>query len=304
MVNESLKIQTINYQNLKSNISETQNSEIELLDNACKNLGFFNLVNHGLEDQITQLFDFAETFFALPQKEKEKVPRENRYGYVPNTSEALNLRRKTGKAEFIDLGLSDEIQSLLLENSMQQIHEYQNHGLMIASEVLKALGIKLGVSKSFFKQKMNNPQCRLRFLHYLPLSHNSEEYPLGAHTDYGLITLLATDGVAGLEIQKKDGEWLPVNTPKGSLIVNLGDMLARWTNDRYCSTPHRARIPKRSSRYSIPFFINPDPNVVIEVIDSCVSDRNLNRYKPITAGAYLASRIDSDSEPYIEEDLT
>ncbi len=300
MVNESLKIQAINYQNLRSSTVEIQNSEIDLLDNACENLGFFNLVNHGLEDQITQLFDFAEAFFGLPQQEKETVPRENRYGYVPNANEALDMRRKTGKAEFIDLGLNDEIQSLLIEKSLQQIREYQNQGLIVASEVLKALGTKLGVSKSFFEEKMNNPQCRLRFLHYLPLNSDSEEYPLGAHTDYGLITLLATDGVAGLEIQKKDGEWLPVNTPKGSLIVNLGDMLARWTNDRYRSTPHRARIPERNSRYSIPFFINPDPNEVIEIIDSCVSDGNLNRYKPITAGAYLTSRIDSENEPYIE----
>ncbi len=304
MVNESLKIQAINYQNLKSTISKTQNSEIELLDNACKDLGFFNLVDHGLEDQISKLFHFAEAFFGLPQKEKEKIPRENRYGYVPNGNEALNMRRKTGKAEFIDLGLRDEVQSFLLEKSIQQIQEYQQQGLIVASEVLKAIGTKLGVSKLFFEQKMNNPQCRLRFLHYLPLNPDSEEYPLGAHTDYGLITLLATDGVDGLEIQKKDGEWLPIKSPKGSLIVNLGDMLARWTNDRYCSTPHRARTPKQGSRYSIPFFINPDPTEVIEVIDSCVNDKNLNRYKPITAGAYLASRIDSNNEPYIEKDLT
>ena len=74
MVNESLEIQTINYQNLKSNTIEIQNSEIELLDNACRNLGFFNLVNHGLEDQITQLFDFAETFFSLHKKRKKKFP--------------------------------------------------------------------------------------------------------------------------------------------------------------------------------------------------------------------------------------
>ena len=304
MVNESLTIQAINYQNLRSNISKTQNSEIELLDNACKDLGFFNLVNHGLEDQITQLFNLAEAFFGLPQEEKEKIPRENRYGYVPNTSEALNMRRKTGKAEFIDLGLSDEVKSSFLEKSIQQIQEYQQHGLIVALEVLNAIGTKLGVATSFFEQKMDNPQCRLRFLHYLPFSPDSEEYSLGAHTDYGLITLLATDGVAGLEIQKKDGEWLPINSPKGSLIVNLGDMLARWTNDMYCSTPHRARTPKQGSRYSIPFFINPDPTVVIEVIESCVNDENLNRYKPLTAGAYLASRIDSDNEPYIKKDLT
>ncbi|MEG3587245.1 MAG: 2OG-Fe(II) oxygenase family protein, partial [Actinomycetota bacterium] len=281
MVNESLKIQAINYQNLKSTTSGIQNSEIELLDNACKELGFFHLVNHGLEDHINQLFTLAQTFFDQPQNEKEKVPRENRYGYVPNAREALNMRRKTGNAEFVDLGLSDEIQSLFFEKSKQQIQEYQQQGLIVASELLKVLGAKLGVNKLFFEEKMNNPQCRLRFLHYSPLNHGNAEYPLGAHTDYGLITLLATDGVPGLEIQKKDGEWLPVDTPKGSLIVNLGDMLARWTNDRYCSTPHRARLPKQDSRYSIPFFINPDPTVVIEVIDSCVSDGNLNRYEPI-----------------------
>ncbi|HJM97294.1 MAG TPA: 2OG-Fe(II) oxygenase family protein [Acidimicrobiales bacterium] len=299
MSNESLKIHTVNYSNVKSRKAKVRKVEIDLMHKACVQSGFFLLVNHGLEKQIGELFDYARRFFSLPQEEKERMPRHDRYGYVPNVETAINAERQTGKAEFFDLGLGDEIEVAELGDWKESIRCYQMDGIAVASELLKALGARLGVSNFFFAEKLRNPQCRLRFLHYTK-NGPRKEHPLSPHTDYGLITLLATDGVPGLEILGKDNSWFPVVAPESSLVVNLGDMLARWTNDRYCSTPHRARTPDVKSRYSIPFFINPDPESVIEPIESCVTRENPTRYKPITAGVYLAARIDGDDEPYIE----
>jgi isopenicillin N synthase-like dioxygenase len=120
----------------------------------------------------------------------------------------------------------------------------------------------------------------------------SEPLPTGAHTDYGAITLLATDGVPGLETRTGNEDWIAVIAPEGSLVVNLGDMLARWTNGRYASTPHRAVGGNRAERYSIPLFVNPDPDTIVECIPSCVTAQRPCRYEPITATEFLSGRID------------
>ena len=195
-----------------------------------------------------------------------------------------------------------------------------------AAAVLEALAAALDVP-GFFSARMTEPQCRLRFLRYphganpaavrptdapqKPTDAPQGEGPQGtgpvggpapvlssAHTDYGAITLLATDGEPGLEVLL-DGVWRPVVAPARSLIVQLGDMLARWTNDRYRSTPHRVVGTARRDRYSIPFFVNPDPATVVAGIPSCVTEDRPCRYEPVTAGEFLMSRIDSDTEPYI-----
>jgi isopenicillin N synthase-like dioxygenase len=103
--------------------------------------------------------------------------------------------------------------------------------------------------------------------------------------------LLATDGVAGLEVRPLGGEWTMVEAPARSLVVNLGDMLARWTNDRYVSTPHRVSAPPASDRYSVPFFVNPDPATPVSCLPACVSAERPCRYEPVTASEFLAQRI-------------
>jgi isopenicillin N synthase-like dioxygenase len=135
---------------------------------------------------------------------------------------------------------------------------------------------------------MLSPQCFLRMLRYPA----EPEASAGAHTDYGAITLLATDGVRGLQVRPVDGDWIPVDAPAGSLIVNLGDMLARWTNGRYRSTPHRVVVKADVDRYSIPFFVNPDRETRVSCIPSCVSESTPCAYAPITAGEFLQGRID------------
>jgi isopenicillin N synthase-like dioxygenase len=96
------------------------------------------------------------------------------------------------------------------------------------------------------------------------------------------------------------GDWTPVDAPAGSLVVNLGDMIARWTDHTYVSTPHRVVGTPDTHRYSIPFFVNPDPATVIETIDDCIHPGSARRYQPVTAGDFLAARIDGIDEPYVD----
>ena len=139
---------------------------------------------------------------------------------------------------------------------------------------------------------MRQPQCFLRMLRY-PAGAAVGDAVTGQHTDYGAITLLATDGVPGLEVRPRGaGDWVALDAPPGSFIVNLGDMLARWTNDHYVSTPHRVVAVGAGERISIPFFVNPDPETEVACVPSCVSQDEPCRYPPITAGDFLRGRID------------
>lgn len=255
--------------------------------------GFFVAVGHGLDREMSDLFDHARSFFARPQADKELVPRVGRYGYVPHRRHAIDADRLLGDTEYIDLGLTDEVPLATIEAEI--IRAYQQSALAVGLAIVSALAQTLELPADTFDAAMIDPQCRLRFLHYLPTAMTSDgERPelTAPHTDYGLITLLATDGVPGLEVKSVDGGWAPVAAPAGALIVNLGDMLARWTNDRFQSTQHRVIGGPDRDRVSIPFFVNPNPATLVECLPSCVTESNPCRYEPVTAGEFLAARID------------
>jgi isopenicillin N synthase-like dioxygenase len=276
---------------------------IEAIHAACLDTGFFVVVGHGLGSDIDEVFEAARSFFLLTEAQKEAVPRIDRYGFIPHTDHAMDTDRASGATEFLDMGLGDEVALPAIAGFEAAVRAYQRAALVTAHSILRALAIALRAEPGFFARHMANPQCRLRFLHYLetPLTADgSLPVPNTPHTDYGVITLLATDGVPGLEVKAMDATWAPVVAPAGSLVVNLGDMLARWTNDVYRSTPHRVVGSPDHERFSIPFFVNPDPATIVDCIPSCVTGDRPCRYEPVTAGDFLASRIDGTDEPYVD----
>ncbi len=294
-----------------NNSSERRAATVASIEAACTTDGLFLAVGHGIEQQLEAAFEASRGFFALPPEIKDRVPRTNRYGYVPDRVQARKPEDAVGKdasslaSEYLDMGLADEfdlatVEILGCDGFTAAVRNYQDAVLGVAHQVLEALTVTLGVPE-FFASRMSAPQCRLRFLHYRPCEISSDgEVPVFSkpHTDYGAITVLAVDGRPGLEVLH-NGVWKPVAAPAGSLIVQLGDMLARWTNDRYRSTPHRVVGVSGTDRFSIPFFVNPDPQTVISVISSCVTADQPARYEPVTAGEFLAARIDSPAEPYV-----
>ncbi len=273
------------------------------IHDACLDTGFFIVTGHGLDAELDSLFQVTRAFFALPPESRERTPRNGRYGYIPHRSMAIDQSRASDKTEYLDIGLGDEVELPVVDGFEAAVRTYQAAAIAVAAGLLRTLAIGLDADPDYFANRMTDPQCRLRLLHYPPVTPGADgslPVPNTPHTDYGLITLLATDGVPGLEVKPIGLDWTPVAAPSDSLVLNLGDMVARWTNDRYRSTPHRVVGPAHGDRVSIPFFINPDPLTSIECFDSCLEKGQPARYAPITAADFLASRIDGAVEPYID----
>ena len=258
---------------------------------ACLDTGFFVVVGHGCAEHIAATFDAAHRFFDLPQATKETLAMVDRRGYVPLERDRLDPGLHASPMEYYDLALDGENPWPPIEGFAAVLQAHQDAALGVAAAVLRALAVSLELDPGFFADRMRTPQCFLRLMHYVPEPDGRTPVLTHPHTDYGAITLLATDGVRGLEVEHPRLGWLPVEAPAGSFIVNLGDMLARWTNLRYASTPHRVLAPIRTDRYSIPFFVNPDPDTVVECLPSCVSVDRPPRFEPVTAGEFLAKRI-------------
>jgi isopenicillin N synthase-like dioxygenase len=135
----------------------------------------------------------------------------------------------------------------------------------------------------------------LRLLHYPPQPPTADEGQIGAseHTDYGNITLLMTDGVGGLEVRRRDGVWIAAPSIPGAFVCNIGDCLMRWSNDVYVSTPHRVANRGGRERYSIAYFLDPNPDAEIAALPTCVSPEHPARYPAIAAADYLRQRLDA-----------
>jgi isopenicillin N synthase-like dioxygenase len=159
---------------------------------------------------------------------------------------------------------------------------------------MRVMAAGLNLPGEFFTGRHQGQNVTLRFLHYpagLPAT-STTQLGAGAHTDYGSITLLYQDDVGGLEVRGADGQWHPAPAVPGALLVNTGDLMQRWTNDRFRSTVHRVRpIKGLVDRYSIAFFVDPDTDVRVECIESCNSEQRPPRYPTVTAGEHIQSKI-------------
>jgi isopenicillin N synthase-like dioxygenase len=253
------------------------------LDDACVRTGFFVAVGHGMSSAIPEILETARALFGLPRPDKAAQAMADRCGYLDD-----------GAKEMFDVAFDPSGSAPNrwppVPLFRRTVEAYQAGALEVARVLLAALGIALGVGPTFFAEHMHRPQCYLRLLRYPPRPRG--DVTTGAHSDYGALTLLATDGAAGLQVRPRGRPWIDLAAPAGAFVVNLGDLLARWTNDRYVSTPHRVVAGSAVDRYAVPFFVNPDPATVVTCLPSCTSDVDPARYTPVTAGEFLQGRID------------
>ena len=170
---------------------------------------------------------------------------------------------------------------------------YYNACAALGARLHRGFARDLGLQPDFFTDKFDRPMATLRLLHYPASKAVVASTGAGEHTDYGNLTLLATDDVGGLEVRTRDGHWIEAPVVPGAFIVNIGDCLMRWTNDVYVSTPHRVINRSARERYSIAFFYDPDPDAMVETIPSCVGKGEVTRYAPILAADYLKVRLDA-----------
>ncbi|MEM9606181.1 MAG: 2-oxoglutarate and iron-dependent oxygenase domain-containing protein [Actinomycetota bacterium] len=290
---------------------EAPSSELSAgVDRACTEIGFFGVTGHGISaEQRGAVLDAARTFFSLPEAAKAAVAIEkspNNRGWGSMGAEHLQPDIPTDLKETFDIAIErsadDPRNSPLdgpnlwpeLEGFRETLEDFQDVTLQVAHAVLRVMGAALDLDADFFESRLRRPLVETRLLHYPGVEELPSDGQLGAgaHSDYGCVTLLYSDGTPGLQLQNADGEWIDAVVPADALVVNLGDLMQRWTNDRYRSTVHRVLPPVGTDRYSVPVFVTGDWDAVVETLPSCITDDAPKQYETVLAGEYLQRRFD------------
>ncbi len=285
----------------------TRDGFVAELGAACRDTGFFLLTGHGISQGLRdQVFSAAATFFALPVEEKQPLSilsNPHNRGWAMQGSERLDeTSDQPDRKEAFNIGLdmaADDPRLLrgeafrgvnlwpALEGFRATMLAYFDAAQRLGIGLMQAVARDLGLHPIYFDLDFDAPMATLRLLHY-PEAEAGHGIGAGAHTDYGALTLLATDGTAGLQVRGKDSAWLDVPHVDGALVVNIGDCLMHWTNDIYASTPHRV-VPPPRARQSVAFFLDPNPDSMIAALPGTGAPR----YAPILAADYLRSRLDA-----------
>jgi isopenicillin N synthase-like dioxygenase len=278
---------------------------------ACRDTGFFLVKGHGIpEALIHDVFAKGDAFFARPQAEKAALDIRNNphnRGWACQGSEALDeTSGQMDRKEAFNVGFdlpADDPRVLKGEpfrgvNIWPEIDGFRDTMLRYYDAVLtlgiglhRAFEMDLDLPEGYFAPHFSEPMATLRVLSY-PAAPDGEGIGAGAHTDYGSVTLLMTDGVGGLQVKPRGGDWINVPHVKGAYVVNIGDCLMRWSNDIYVSTPHRV-LPPKTARRSIAFFLDPNPDSVITALPGT----GKAKYPAITGADYLRSRLDATYTP-------
>ncbi|MCU0565168.1 MAG: isopenicillin N synthase family oxygenase [Oculatellaceae cyanobacterium Prado106] len=265
--------------------------------------GFLYLKNYGFtEGSVERLLTQAKRFFDLPPAIKNKIRRSEKTncGYVGFQAERLNPARSPDLKEALNIGSASTWLPEMEEFRATIYGFYQVCIDTLADKVLRAIALSLDLPESFFVEK-HGENYFLRLLHYpafdQPLA--ADQMRAGEHTDYGSITLLFQDPVGGLEIRVAD-QWIAAPYIPETVVINIGDAMQRWTNNRFRSTPHRVVLTEGQeiqSRYSTALFCDPNPDVEISCLPICQSSDRPPQYAPIRFQDYLESRFAATYRP-------
>jgi isopenicillin N synthase-like dioxygenase len=282
-----------------------------------ENVGFFVMTNHGVPQAlIDQTFAEARRFHAQPLDRKMALRmNEHNNGYMmqgryavwtsgvnandkPDLNEAWFCKRERGADDplamsgrrFVGPNLWPDDLPGFRENVLAYIKEMD----ALSARVLPVCAVALGLRPDHFDAAFAESQFSFRLTHYPPVEAEANQFGIAPHTDANFLTFLAQSEVPGLQVRTPSGDWKDVPYVPGSYAVNTGDMMLRWTNGRFKSTPHRALPPVGRHRYAIPFFLGPHIDTVIECLPTCTSAGNPPRFEPITYEAYLTWWYDAN----------
>jgi isopenicillin N synthase-like dioxygenase len=282
---------------------------VQALGDAFTHIGFVAIRNHGLTDDLTaNLYQASEAFFQAPDEVKRSYDRpelNGQRGYVGKGRETAKGFKVADLKEFYHIGQPEpegEMPANVLPEEYPAFSEYAVETYRILEHtgktLLRAIALYLALPEAYFEAKVYKGDSILRALHYFPLDPATT--PEGAvraaaHGDINLITLLMGASADGLEVLRRDGQWIAITALPDQIIVNVGDMLDRLTNHRLKSTIHRVVNPPRekmgTSRYSIPFFMHPRAEMDLTSLESCIDMKHPKLYADMTAGAFLNERL-------------
>jgi len=282
------------------------------IGSAYEEIGFVSLKNHFLEDDLVDnLYKEVKSFFALPTEVKESYEIDGlggQRGYISFGKEHAKGRKKGDLKEFWHFGQEADEDANLVEDypenvQVKELDNFNSTGMQAYKMlektgiyVLRALALYIGLEETYFDHWARNGNSILRPIHYPPITKEPDgAVRAGAHGDINLITLLMGASTGGLQVLRKDGKWIDAIPEEDELVINVGDMLERHTNNKLRSTIHRVINPPKEEwgnpRYSIPFFMHPRSEMKLDCLDECVSPENPKQYEDITAGEFLHQRL-------------
>ncbi|SKA32586.1 Isopenicillin N synthase [Enhydrobacter aerosaccus] len=274
---------------------------------ACDDIGFFYAVNHNVPVEIIdRAVAMADTFFHLPEQERLKVKADSNNRGYRDVWDSVHRNGKTNARDSFDLGFpvtedDPEVKAgtpLYAPNNWPElpgfreaIETYYGETYKLGMKILEGFALYLGQPVDFFTRHFTKPVADMVINHYLGNAglHISDQAS-GPHTDHGIVTILWQDSLGGLEVMGKDGNWMQAAPLRGSFVINIGELMKRWTNGRFKATVHRVVHLRDMPRYSMPLFCNPNFRTIVDPRDLGVPESEV-QYPPVQSGEFLLSRF-------------
>ncbi len=305
-------IPSVDLNDFISNDPARKQKFVNEIGKAYEDIGFVALKGHFLSDELVdRLYTGVKDFFALPVETKEKYEIAGiggQRGYTSFGKEHAKDKPEGDLKEFWHFGQyvdeSEKQKYDYPENvEVSEVPEFNTAGKETYQQlektgiyVLRALALYLGLDEFYFDDKVKNGNSILRPIHYPPIKEEPKgAVRAGAHGDINLITLLMGASAGGLQVLRKDGVWVDAIAEPDELVINVGDMLSRHTNNKLKSTIHQVVNPPKEEwgkpRFSIPFFMHPISEMKLDVLENCIDDENPKQFDDITAGEFLTQRL-------------
>ncbi|MEJ7913125.1 MAG: 2-oxoglutarate and iron-dependent oxygenase domain-containing protein [Chitinophagaceae bacterium] len=296
---------------LNSNATDKQQF-VQELGKAYEDVGFVAVKNHGIpDDLIAGLYQYVQQFYQLPSTTKSKYEHKElagQRGYTsfgqehakgfdaPDLKEFFQYGQTVEDGDAIETEYPDNVVVKEVSEFTPTLYNAYRHFEKSGKALLQAIALYLGLDEHYFDSYVHNGNSILRAIHYPPIQGEpASAIRAEQHEDINLITLLVGASADGLQILTRQNEWVGVTSLPDQIVVNVGDMLQRLTNNKLRSTTHRVVNPPRelwgTSRYSIPFFLHPKGNMNLACLQDCITDNHPKMYEDATAGEYLDERL-------------
>lgn len=282
---------------------------------ACASVGFFYIANHGVPQELTgKHLEIARAFFDQPLEAKMAIDGTKSgamRGYEPMAAQTLDVGTAPDLKEGYQMGIEVTEDHRWFSAGMGKtainlwpdhpdgfrahFETYSDTMIALANDVMRLISLSLDLPEDYFDVGMQTPMLETRILHYPPKPSDApaDQLGAGAHTDWGMLTILLQDDVGGLEVASPDGDWIDAPPVPGTFIVNMGDMIPILTNDLYRSNAHRVRSNTSGrNRYSAPTFIDPDYETRIACVPSCMPKSGAPNYPETTIGDHVQAMFD------------